>query len=49
MEFWVVPGDVGIIFGYNWLEKIDPFVDWKSGRMYMRSEGGLVELPSQLG
>jgi hypothetical protein len=24
LEFFVVPGDVGIILGYSWLEKVDP-------------------------
>ena len=24
LEFFVVPGDVDIILGYSWLEKVDP-------------------------
>lgn len=46
LEFWIVPGEIGIILGYNWLEKVDPVVDWKARRVYVHSEGGLIELPS---
>ena len=24
LEFFVVPGEVGIILGYSWLEKLEP-------------------------
>ena len=46
MEFFVVPGDVGIILAYSWLEKVDPYIDWKDRRVFLKCGDGLIELPS---
>jgi hypothetical protein len=29
LTFCVVPGEVGVIFGYEWLVKMDPVIEWK--------------------
>lgn len=29
LKFCVVPGDVGVILGFEWLVKNDPVIEWK--------------------
>jgi hypothetical protein len=47
LNFYVVPGDVGIILGYEWLMNLDPVIEWKNKRIFIKYKGSLLELPSQ--
>lgn len=47
MNFWIVPGNIGIILGYVWLRRMNPEIDWTTSRISIRGGSGLVQLPSQ--
>ena len=36
LNFYVVPGDVGIILGYEWLMNIDSVIEWKKKRIFIK-------------
>ena len=38
--------DVDLILGINWLEAVNPLVDWSSSRIFLPKEVGASVLPS---